>query len=51
MLKFVAVLSALAVIVSYATPNINNAKIICSYDSSSFVKEGEIFYILRCFVV
>lgn len=43
MLKFIALLSALAVTCSYAqsTGNTANAKVLCYYDSSSFVREGE----------
>lgn len=44
MLKFLALLSALAVTCSYAqsTGNTANAKVLCYYDSSSFVREGKL---------
>lgn len=48
MLKFLALLSALAVAGSFAQStgqNTANAKVLCYYDSSSFVREGEFVFI------
>lgn len=47
MLKFIALLSALAVTGSFAQStgqNTANAKVLCYYDSSSFVREGEFVF-------